>query len=309
MANNMVQFTSPVGRLVMGSVDKAQDKDADGKPLVIKSGPKQGQPTVKYFIGVAIPKGAETHWAQTPWGQQIWNVGHVAFPTIAQNPSFAWKVGDGDSTAPNKRGHKPCDQTGFKGNWILYCGTTWPIKAYNADGSQAIPADQIKRGYYVQVALTCQGNNSTQNPGVYLNPTMVALTAYGEEIISGPDPTSAGFGKDVALPAGASMTPIGGMPAAGAAPAAPPVPGIAPPPVPGVSAAPAPLPPAAPPVVPNPAILGAVPAVPAAVAPPPPPPAAPAGPVMTAKAAGQPLSAFLTAGWTLDALKANGYVA
>ena len=56
-------FTTPVGRLVMGSLYKAQDKDADGKPLLIKSGPNAGQPKVQYFFALAVPKAPdETHW-------------------------------------------------------------------------------------------------------------------------------------------------------------------------------------------------------------------------------------------------------
>ena len=35
-------FTTPVGRLVMGSLYKPQTTDADGKPLVVKSGPNAG---------------------------------------------------------------------------------------------------------------------------------------------------------------------------------------------------------------------------------------------------------------------------
>lgn len=309
-----VNFTTPVGRIVMGSVDKPRDKDAEGKPLTIKSGPNAGKPTIQYFIALAIPKNPAVdggHWANTEWGKLIWNVGHTAFPGMASNPAFAWKVEDGDSHIPNRKNKKPCDNAGFPGNWVLFMSTSLPIKTYNADGSAAIPPESIKRGYYAQVSVMCQGNGSTQNPGIYLNPSMIALAGFGEEIVSGPDPQSAGFGQGVTLPPGASATPIGGM-APGVA-SAPPVPGV---PVPGAPAAYAPpAAPVAPPVVPNPAILAGVPAIPGVPGVPapavasPPPPVAPAGPVMTAKAAGQPLKAFLDAGWTMDALKANGYIA
>jgi hypothetical protein len=289
-----VNFTTPVGRLVMGSTDKPQTTDADGKPLLVKNGPNQGKPTQKYFIAVAIPKNpGETHWAQTPWGKLIWEIGHAAFPNVAASPSFAWKVQDGDSTVPNKKGSKPVDREGFRGHWVMMMASTFPIKCYNRDGSAAVPPESIKPGYYVQVSVMCAGNDSAQNPGVYLNPQMVALSAFGEEIVFGPDPTQAGFGQG-ALPPGASLTPPAGM-AAGVAPTgAPPPPAAAP-----ASAYPAP-------VVPNPAIL-------APAAPPPPPaapaaPAAPTGPQMTAKAGGVPYASFIAQGWNDDALRANGFI-
>lgn len=321
MANELIQFTTPVGRLVGGSVSVPQDKDADGKPLIIKTGKNTGQPTVKYYVALAIPKApGQQHWAQRPaglpanvpyWGEQIWAVGHKAFPNVAASHQFAWKVEDGDSEIPNKKGTKPCNREGFAGNWILHCGSTWPIQAveYEKTGKAPIDPKTIKRGYYVEIAISCQGNGSGQNPGIYLNPQCINLRAFGPEIVVGFDADNAGFGQGGALPPGASTTP----PASSFASAPPPA-GAAPVPAPGAPYTPPPMaglaPPAAAPAVPNPAILAPPPASPAA---PPAPPAAPAQDprgVPTAKAAGASLDQMLTwPGWTLDLLKANGYVA
>ena len=49
-------FTSPVMRFVQGSVDVAQDKDMQGNPRVIKSGPNAGQPNPQYFVAGAVAK-------------------------------------------------------------------------------------------------------------------------------------------------------------------------------------------------------------------------------------------------------------
>ena len=87
----------PVGRLIMGSCYKGSTTDSKGNPRVIKNGPNKGQPSVQFFLGVAIPKAGEQHWSQTPWGQTILNVGAAAFPNFYQNPAFAWKIEDGDS--------------------------------------------------------------------------------------------------------------------------------------------------------------------------------------------------------------------
>ena len=69
----------PIGRMVCGSVYQGNNKDAEGNPLVIKKGPNAGQPRVDYYFAIAIPKGAETHWNQTPWGQIIYGVARLFF--------------------------------------------------------------------------------------------------------------------------------------------------------------------------------------------------------------------------------------
>lgn len=295
-------FTTPVGRLLMGSLYKPQDKDADGKPLVIKSGPNAGQPKVQFFFAVGIPKGAEQHWAQTEWGAKIWATGHAAFPKEAQSPHFAWKIVDGDSQVPNKKGTKPCERTGYPGHWVLSFTSGYAPKIYNEDGSKMIvEPDAVKLGYYVQVNGDVDGNGSTQNPGIFLNHNMVALSAYGEEIVVGPDATTVGFGQSP-LPAGAMATPPAGF-----NPQVPPA-AAAPMPTPATMPTPAAMPPAAMPA-PNPAFLqvpGAAPGVPAVPLAPP----VAAAPVrqMTAKAAGASYETFIAQGWTDALLVQHGYM-
>ena len=336
-----VNITSPVGRIVMGSLYDPSTTDAEGKPLVVKTGPNAGQPRVNYFFALAIPKGAEPHWAHTPWGQQIWNVGNQAFPNAAQSPAFAWKIEDGDSQIPNKKGRKPCDNEGWRGHWILKFSGGFAPKVYQQEGAgyvQVMQKDFCKPGYFVEVAFSVEGNGSQSQPGVYLNHSMVCFRAYGQEITFGPDVASAGFGA-APLPAGASMTPPAGaipMPQApAAAPALPGAPaGYAPPPVPGMmpqvpAAAPAGYaPPPGLPQVPGvapaplaPAGFAPTPSVPAPGAPAPipvtpnpgfvqvpPPAAAPAAPVrqMTAAAQGIPYESYIQQGWTDAMLVQNG---
>lgn len=326
-------FTTPVGRMVNGNLYTPQTKDADGKPLLVKNGPNIGQPTQKFYIAIAIPKVPGAHWAAYPrnpkmpeqesWGEAIWAAGNLAFAQVAQSPSFAWKVSDGDSVIPNKKGRKPCDNEGWPGNWILHCSGSFAPKCYNNDGSAVLlEKDAIKPGYYVQIAGNVGGNNSSQNPGVFVNPSMVSLQGYGAEIISGPDASAVGFGG-APLPAGASAVPVAAF-----------VPGHAPVPPAGhpVVAAPfyppgalphppgAPVPPVAPPVaaavpvVPHPGFL----TPPAAPVPPPvaafPPPVAPVPPqpparVMLPAAGGHSYEALLAAGWTDTTLRAAGMMA
>lgn len=321
-----VNITSPVGRIVMGSLYDPSTTDAEGKPLVIKTGPNAGQARVNYFFALAIPKGAEPHWAHTPWGQQIWAIGNQAHPNAAQSPAFAWKIEDGDSQIPNKKGRKPCDNEGWRGHWILKFSGGFAPKVYQQEGAgyvQVMQKDFCKPGYFVEVAFSADGNGSTSQPGVYLNHSMVCFRAYGAEISFGPDVSSAGFGQS-ALPAGASMTPpagaipmpqapvgvpqMPGVPGAPLAPAnvasAPPV-GV--PPLPGapvgLSATPVyPSSPAPIPVTPNPGFVQVPPPDPMA------PPPAPVAPVrqMTAAAQGVTYDAYVAAGWSDAQLVQNG---
>lgn len=311
-----VNVTSPVGRIVMGSLYEPNTTDADGNPLVVKSGPNMGQPRVNYFFALAIPKGSEQHWAHTAWGQQIWNVGNQAFPQAAQAPDFSWKVIDGDSQQPGKLfkgkpGKKPCENEGWPGHWVLKFSGGFAPKVYQQEGAgyvQVTQKDFCKAGYYVEVAFSVDGNGSQSSPGVYLNHSMICFRAYGQEITFGPDVASAGFGASP-LPAGASMTPPAGAiplpqaPSMPQPPGLPQVPGVAPPPLPQsgsvpMPSAPAPVAPAPIPVIPNPAFVQV----------PPPAPVAPVMPVhqMTAAAQGIPYESYIAQGWTDALLVQNG---
>lgn len=279
-------FTTPVGRLVAGSIYRGKDKNAEGAPLIYKTGAQAGQPRLEYYIGVAIPKGTEQHWNQTQWGALIWQVAHAAMPTAGSNPKFAFKITDGSSEIPNGKGIRPCDREGWAGNWVLHFSSSYAPQVYNRDGSAKInEPDAVKLGYYIQVAGDVAFNDSLQQPGLYLNSNMVALAAYGEEIYVGQDASAAGFGASP-LPAGAMATPPAGFVA--------PVAATVPPPVAATM----------PPVTPNPAFT-AVPPAPGAVVPPPVPVAAPAR-QMTAAANGATFDQMIQAGWTEALLIQHG---
>lgn len=260
----------PTGRLVMGSLYKSQDKNAEGMPLV----DRDGKPRVQYFIAYAIPKSGETHWSQTAWGKKIHDIGVKGFPNgQAQSPQFAWKIVDGDSNIPNKKGKKPCDREGYPGNWVLSFTSGYAPVLCKEDGSLLNqPEDFIKLGDWVQVYARIDDNGSQQQPGVFLNQTHVAFIAYGDRIVAGIDPTTIGFGGHP-LPAGASKTPIGNAAFI---------------PTDSLSSTPVPAPVVAPPVAPYPNILKPK--------------------VMTAKANGATYEAFIQQGWTDEGLIQHGYL-
>lgn len=286
-----LEITFPVGRIVQGSLYKARTQDAEGKPLLIKHGPDAGKPRVDFYFAVAIPKQpGHTHWAQTPeWGAKIYAAGAAAFPVLYQTPAFAWKIEDGDSQTPNRKGRKPCDQEGYPGCWIVKFSGGYAPKVYQRDaaGAYVTPATEfVKPGYFVQVAGNTAGNGAANQPGMYINHSMALFVGYGDEIVMGPDAAAAFGGGSSALPAGASLTPLGVavMPAAAAVvPAAaavmPPVAAVVPPPV-------------MVPVVPNSAVL-----------------AVPVARQMTAKANSITYEQFMAAGgWTDALLVAQGYM-
>lgn len=288
-SNTRVDFTSPVGRLVQGSLYKGNDKDAEGNTLLHKSGPNAGKPgRLQYFFALAIPKGAEKHWAETSWGAMIWQVGHTAFPQAAKSEDFSWKVVDGDSAKVNKEGNAPRDKEGFAGNWVLKFTGGYAPKVYRPEGNgvvQVLEADFVKPGHFIEVLGSVDGNGSQKQPGVYINHNAVCHRGYGPEISFGPDVSQAGFGKS-ALPAGASAVPLASTQSLPGLPSTPP-------------------PPPSVPVVPNPAFLN-VPVIPAAPSAVPAPPAS--GPAMTAKANGASREQMVDAGWTDAQLVANGYM-
>src|SRR5437764_11094603 len=120
MADNEIRFTTPVGRMIGGSLYEGKTADDKGQPYIYKTGKNKGQPYTQFNFGVAFPKtpGA-THWANEPWLQGVWNLGHAAFPQgQATRRDFSWKIIDGDSTEANKAMKRPCDQEGYPGHWV-----------------------------------------------------------------------------------------------------------------------------------------------------------------------------------------------
>lgn len=288
----------PTGRLVGGSLYRGKTTDADGKPLVTKQGPNAGQPRTEFSFALAISKGGEQSWAQTAWGQIVYAAGQEGYPQACAAPTFAWKIVDGDSPLPNRRGKAPNSREGYPGHWVVWFSSGTAPKVFNRDGTQAIvEPDAIKPGYFIQVYGNVNNNAPSPTPGVYMNHRMVSLQAYGPEIIIGPDADAVGFGGG-ALPAGATAAPVGG---AFTPPAVMPgMPGAAPGAValPGMPAVVAPVTVAPVVVAPNPGFL-MPPATAAVVAP-------PRARQMTAAAQGMTYETAIANGWTDQTLVQHG---
>lgn len=288
------QFITPVGRLVQGSMSLQPKKDDKGQPVL----DDKGQPVHECFLAIAVRKDDP---GLAAFYGQFTTQARASFPHLfdaqgnCTHPRFAWKIQDGDGT--DKNGQSVANKPGFAGHWIFKMATRYAPRCFHHgkyDPSQQIqnPDDVIKRGYYIRVSGSIDGNGVGANagaavPGLYVSPNLVELVAFGEEIVSGPD-ASAVFGGNAItspLPAGASSVPK-------VAAAAPPS-NLAPPALPGAAA---------------PAAMPAAPGLPAAPAAMPAPPAA--GPVfqMQPSAQGASREALLANGWTDDQLIAAGHM-
>jgi len=183
----MLELTTPVGRLVSGHPMVSHPvTDDNNQPKMQHDGVT---PQIQYYVGFAIPKGNEQHWNQTEWGAKIWNEALAAWPNGEyQQPTFSWKITDGDSMIPNKKMKKPCDREGYPGHWVLHISNGFPIKCYhrgNYDPTAQIQRkEEIKTGDYVRLVITVASNKSTQTAGMYVNPGLFELYQAGVEIVS-----------------------------------------------------------------------------------------------------------------------------
>lgn len=203
------EILTPVGRLVQGHPMEIRNvTDDHGQPKMNRNNEQQQE----VFVALAIPKGNESHWNQTEWGQQIHAAGQAGWPTGEwQAPTFAWKIIDGDSTIPNKKGKRPCDQEGMPGHWVVQAknGFMPDCFAHGNYGQQVMRKETFKTGDYVRLILTSKGNAPSQSPGVYINLMGCELVQAGQAIVSASSiDGQATFGAHAAvMPAGAVVDP------------------------------------------------------------------------------------------------------
>jgi hypothetical protein len=257
--------------MIGGSLYKLQvKKEKNGQPKI----GKDGQPVKAINFGVAIAKAGTTHWAQTPWGALIRSVGQAAFGALCDAPTFAWKITDGDSAIPNKKGNIPNQQVGYPGHWVIWFSQGWAPQLCGSKGEPnpaLLVEDTVLPGDWVQVFVSVKDNKPSESPGVYLNPVAVAFVGNHPEgriaTATAVDTTAIGFGQ-VSAPGAVLAAPVGMTTAA-----------AAPPPAAAAAAAPPP---------PNPAFLAV-------------PPAPPPARVMLPAAGGVSYEDHIKAGWN-DAL-------
>lgn len=218
----MTSYTSPVGRVVQGSVlEMSAPRNKDGTPKLDK---KTGQPGApRAFLAVAFAKTQAAWWLEPdPFWALLYNEGRGAFPHLfgpdgrCNHPRFAWKVMDGDGV--DNDGHSNATKEGFAGHWIVKFGSMFAPKLIH-NGAYIDQKDYVKRGYFVRVFGDTVGNAPAEVPGLYINHAGVEMMGYGPEIKSGPDVLAlAAASRPAVMPAGMSAVPLAG---AGPAPVMP----------------------------------------------------------------------------------------
>ena len=287
-----MDFNTPVGRIVQGSVAMQQQKDVDtNQPMK----DEHGNPVMGTFIALAFPKVLPNGQPNTEFDAffgQLRQVAASAWPALfpqgpngpCTNPRFSWKYQDGDGV--DQSGKSVADKPGFKGNHILRFFTSFPIRCFH-EGKFAAheeiqkPEDIIKRGYWVRLFGEAKSNNATgtQVPGISLYPKLLSFVERGEEIVSGPDAQTA-FGNAA----------VGWRPPASASPI----------PTPGVAA----------PAVSVPSVAAPAVSVPSVAAPAISVPTPPAGPVVAPALAAQGITwpMLQGQGWTEESARAAGHI-
>lgn len=207
MTQEAIKLITPVGRIVWGSVHERQTEDYDGNKYNPGEGPFQfGLAILKTDPGVgamlmAIYNQALAGYQNNPQiVQRIQNEWNSAF-TMGL---FRFKIKDGDQ--PNSKG---VVNPNSKGHWVFAFQTSLPLKCGNTMNAEIDPSG-VKTGYFVDIAMTTKVNGNTDGTaGMYLNPQVVRLIAFGEEITGGPsvEEAFAGYAAPTQLPPGASLTP------------------------------------------------------------------------------------------------------
>lgn len=187
-----------------------------------------GSAITDVYFAVAVPKTGETDWKLSAWGQQInakavadWATGEHAAPT------FSWKITDGDSMVPNKKGKKPAEREGWPGHWIVHCKTQFSVRCHHAGKlapeQQIANEKEIKTGDYCAVLIGVKGNFPSESPGIYINPILFEMSRAGVAIIndSGPSAEEAFGNRTHNVPANAQVDASVAGPTPGGGPSAP----------------------------------------------------------------------------------------
>ena len=213
MQTTQPQVLSISGQLVQGDVFTLKPQEYQGRPKLDKNNNQLNQ----LFFGVGVDK-------TSPDFQNAYNAMYAeamqGFPGGEyQRQDFSWKFVDGDQPPNNQKPH-------LQNRYIFRFTSNFNVTVVSKGGASVLTdPNSLKRGYFVRVFFTVKANGDAGKPGVFLNPQCVELIGYGEEIISGPDPTQliANAGT-MHIPAGMMNSPVATGPApqqAGGIPANP----------------------------------------------------------------------------------------
>lgn len=214
MANNApkFQFTTPAGRLVMGSFFDLQKTDHEKKALP--------EDRYHWFAGLAIPKTTANWWDEpAPLFQAIKQAAQSTYAdALWQSPYFSSKVEDGD-TKP-REGSAGCWVVKFTRNLFMGANRVEAPRLGDTQYNPIIDPMIAKKGYYYAISGDCQANGKQgATAGIFVNMSMALLVAKGEEIVTGPSLAQAFAGAQFSVPGGAAPAPQQAAPAPAPTPA------------------------------------------------------------------------------------------
>lgn len=229
MAQEAINILSGLGRLVRGSLTARQTHDYDNNPYEEGKGP--------FELGFAVAKTDPKAGEVLTKVYQHASAAYAANPTILQRMKSEWesgfaigafrfKIRDGDK--PNQEGRV---NENTVGHWVINLASYIPFKCTyvqgyglpkfkNAQGVDIEPNTEIhpsliKIGDFVHMNIGTKANEKTDHTaGMFMNINAVILAAHGPAITGGIDLKSATEGLVIgALPPGASVAPVAGLPA------------------------------------------------------------------------------------------------
>lgn len=208
-----LSFTSPEGRLVQGDAFEMNTKDKTGAPRVVKTGPNAGQPAPQAVLVVAF---AKTDPAWPAFERRIKSKAAEDFPQLfpraaagdftPSHPNFSFKIQDGDGFDGDGKPNNV--KEGHAGHWIVKFTSGFVPKVFNkghyAPQEQVFkvagqPAPGPRRGDYVRISGTIEGNDDVARPAVYVNVSLVEFSRPGIEIVSGPSAETAFGGSGTTI--------------------------------------------------------------------------------------------------------------
>ena len=214
MAEKHRIFTQEAHRFVSGSITETRDKDKDGRLI-----PEDNR---RYEYGVAMRKDSpdtlriinDMHtFMGGQWAADAAKI--AALNAYWQNGlnGLSMKISDGDK--PNQKGAVNDNTKGCYVFWFSNWGGEPPrtVDPHNQD----IPGSVIKRGYFVQIAMTIKDNEQPlPSSGIYLDSEIIRFADVGD-VISGGISADEAFGGTLA-PTANKYQPgqVGMMPGAGA---------------------------------------------------------------------------------------------
>lgn len=171
----MTEFVTPIGRLVYGDVFKGSDKGFKNRINDIDK--STGLPMIKWAFGIAVEK---TNPELPAFMQLLQGAMQASWPNfkgnMSDNAQFSAKIEDGDKKVPMKDGYAGC--------MIFKIGSNYMPTVFAPDLQRIITnPEEVKRGYFVQVAGQYSTNGQDDKPGMKMWGSKVVFRYKGDEIL------------------------------------------------------------------------------------------------------------------------------